>query len=96
MPFSIRPGQFQPVPFMQVPRHGCLLNERIVNALMGKGRWLGTTVSLVVAHDELASDGPDASGEADLVSADSLKEDSLFHPCDLLDMFLGTVEENEN
>jgi hypothetical protein len=34
--------------------------------------------------------------EKPVVSADSLKEGSVFHSCDLLDIFLGAVEEDEN
>ena len=54
------------------------------------------TVSLVVAHDEILPDRRDASGKANLVGADSLKEDSILHSCDLLDILLGAIEEHQN
>ena len=59
-------------------------------------RRLRPTVSLIVAHNEILPDRPDASGKSDLLFGDPLKVVAVFDPCDLLDILLRGVEENQN
>ena len=51
---------------------------------------------LVVPFDEVLPDCIDSSGIADLVGHVSHKVVTVCRPCDLVNILLGTVEENQN
>ncbi len=74
---------------MTVPRHGCFLDKRIVNALVVDGGRLRFTLGFVVSHDEILADRPDDPRKTDLVSADPLEIGAVLHTCDLIDIVLG-------
>src|SRR5258708_4206185 len=63
---------------------------------MVNGRRLWTTVSFVVDLDEVLPDRSDASGKADVIGDDSLREDPVLHSCDLVDILFGAVEKDQN
>lgn len=49
--------QLEPLSFMEIPRYGCLLEERIVDALVDDGRGLRAAVGAIVHEDEITPDG---------------------------------------
>ena len=55
--FSIRAGQLQPLPVIEIPNDGCFLDKHILDPEMVNGRRLGSAVSVIVAHDEVFAYG---------------------------------------
>src|SRR2546426_57725 len=80
---------------MEVVRHRCLLNERIIDALMVNGRRCSSTIRPIVAHDKVFLNRANASRKADLAGRDPLKVVAVFRPGDLVDILFGAVEENQ-
>ena len=92
----IRPSQLQPRPIVTAPHRRRLLQECIVNTLV-VNRWrFGSTVCVVVAHDEIPADRRDPSRIRYLVRRDAPKKNPVFQPGDLSRGLLLAFPEHQN
>ena len=93
---SISPGQLQPLAGVEVPNLGCLFHKRVVNALVIYWWRLWSSISVVVARNEVLPNRVNRSRKADLLSSNPLKKDSILHAGNLSGVLIGAVPENEN
>src|SRR5262249_39705812 len=88
--------QLYPLPLVEIPNHGCFLDKHVVDAEMINGWRLGSSISLIVAHDVVFADGLYASRIAPLIVTEQLYVTNIFSRRDGGGILLGAVPKHKD